>query len=69
MPDVHACHCFDLPFLLRNFEKWAGAPFLQGLDQEEAKRISDEYSGYLIRFVKTGKAWDEPGKVVKIGSN
>ena len=57
MEHVHACHCFDIPFLLRNFHQWEGAPFLDGIDMEEAARVSEEYSGAFVRFMKSG----EPG--------
>ncbi|MCR5370472.1 MAG: carboxylesterase family protein [Clostridium sp.] len=58
MEHVHACHCFDIPFLLRNFSQWAGAPFLEGIDMEQAERVSEEYSGAFVRFTRDG----EPGR-------
>lgn len=57
MEHVHACHCFDIPFLLRNFKQWEGAPFLDGMDADAAARVSETYSGAFVRFMKSG----EPG--------
>ena len=54
MPHVHACHCFDIPFLLRNFDRWEGSPFLQGIDMEAAKAVSDQYSRAFVKFMEGG---------------
>lgn len=59
MENVYSCHCFDVPFLLRNFDKWKGAPFLQGLDEKAAAKVSKEYSDAFVRFMKTGNPGDE----------
>ena len=58
MPHVHACHCFDIPFLLRNFDAWKGAPFLEGLDMQKAGAVSAAYSGAFVRFMETGDPGD-----------
>lgn len=55
MPHVHACHCFDIPFLLRGFDKWAGAPFLDKMDLAECRRVSEAYSSDFVSFMKTGR--------------
>lgn len=55
MPHVHACHCFDIPFLFRNFDKWAGAPFLENRDPGECGRVSEAYSRDFASFMKTGR--------------
>lgn len=36
------------------FDKWSGAPFLKGLDEEAAAKVSKEYSDAFVRFMKTG---------------
>lgn len=53
MPHVHACHCFDIPFLFRNFDKWAGAPFLEGRNVDRCMKVSDAYSRDFATFIKT----------------
>ena len=58
MPHVHACHCFDIPFLLRNFDKWEEAPFLQNIDPGECRRVSDAYSSDFASFMRTGRPND-----------
>ena len=59
MPHIHACHCFDIPFLLRNFDRWEGAPFLQGIDMEAAKAVSDQYSRAFVKFMEGGDLSEE----------
>lgn len=54
MPHVHACHCFDIPFLLRNFNCWEGAPFLNGIDRNKASEVSDQYSSAFVNFMRYG---------------
>ena len=72
MEHVHACHCFDIPFPLRNFDKWAGAPFLKDLDPGECSRVSEEYSRNFASFMKTGrpdedwKKYDENEESIKV---
>ncbi len=58
MKDVHTCHCFDIPFLLRNFEDWSTSPFLNDLDVEAAKQVSEEYSSAFVAFMKNGTPGD-----------
>lgn len=59
MPHVHACHCFDVPFLLRNFPMWKNAPFLRNMDREQAAAVSAAYSDAFVRFMKSGSPGDD----------
>lgn len=59
MPHVHACHCFDVPFLFRNFPQWKNAPFLQNMDSAQAAAVSAAYSDAFVRFMKTGNPGDD----------
>lgn len=71
MPHIHSCHCFDIPFLFRNFDYWKGAPFLQNLNREEAERVSDAYSSAFVHFMKYGtpgeswKPYDETETTIR----
>ena len=69
MPYVHACHCFDIPFLLRGFDKWVGAPFLGERDIAECHRVSEDYSGDFVSFMKTGRpneCWERTYKDILV---
>lgn len=59
MENVHACHCFDIPFLLQNFDQWAASPFLAGIDREKARKVSGEYSRAFADFMKTGSPGED----------
>ncbi|HEX7908709.1 MAG TPA: carboxylesterase family protein, partial [Paraburkholderia sp.] len=52
--DVGACHCFELPFLLGNFENWVDAPMLNGIDLAAARSLSACIQEYVLNFVETG---------------
>ncbi|WP_109480793.1 carboxylesterase family protein [Paraburkholderia sp. C35] len=51
---VGACHCFELPFLFGNFEKWVEAPMLDGLDMTAARGLSTRIQEYVLNFVESG---------------
>jgi para-nitrobenzyl esterase len=51
---LHACHCFELPFLFGNFDNWSNAPMLAGIDRVEARTISEAFQGSLRNFVESG---------------
>jgi len=54
MPNVGACHCFDIPFWLGNFEDAKEGPMLKGLNESEANALSDLMQNYLLNFLHTG---------------
>lgn len=53
-PNLGACHCFDIPFWLGNFEESKGGPMLNGLDMPEAKALSTLMQEYLLNFLHSG---------------
>jgi para-nitrobenzyl esterase len=53
-PNVGACHCFDIPFWLGNFEDSKDGPMLSGLDTEKAAMLSSLMQGYLLNFLHSG---------------
>jgi para-nitrobenzyl esterase len=53
-PRFLACHCFDLPFVFGNFDRWESAPMLAGADLEEARSISGKLRECLLRFLERG---------------
>lgn len=53
-PNVGACHCFDIPFWLGNFEDSKDGPMLSGLDKAKADTLSSLMQGYLLNFLHSG---------------
>ncbi len=53
-PNVGACHCFDIPFWLGNFEDAKDGPMLFGLNMAEANTLSALMQNYLLNFLHTG---------------
>lgn len=49
---ILAYNCMDLPFVFGNFDKWENAPMLEGVNREEALRLSDQIQGYFLSFIK-----------------
>lgn len=54
MPNVGACHCFDIPFWLGNFEDAKDGPMLAGIDRAETSALSSLMQEYLLNFLHTG---------------
>lgn len=48
----HSGHCFDLPFQFGNFEAWADAPMLGGIDADSFEAISQTWMLDLSGFVQ-----------------
>ena len=53
-PNVGACHCFDIPFWLGNFEDSKDGPMLSGLNMAKAGTLSSLMQGYLLNFLHSG---------------
>jgi para-nitrobenzyl esterase len=53
-PNVGACHCFDIPFWLGNFEDSKDGPMLSGLNIKKADTLSSLMQGYLLNFLHSG---------------
>lgn len=53
-PNLGACHCFDIPFWLGNFEESKNGPMLSGLDGSKAGILSSVMQEYLLNFMHTG---------------
>jgi carboxylesterase type B len=49
-----ATHCFDLPFTFANLDRWAAAPFVQGLDPATYERVSGAMHPAWIGFIRDG---------------
>ncbi|MFE0577062.1 carboxylesterase/lipase family protein [Streptomyces sp. NPDC058874] len=49
-----AAHCLELPFVFDNFDQWAGAPFLAGLDPAVRDGLAYVMHRAWIAFVRTG---------------
>lgn len=54
VPHLGACHCFDIPFWMNNFEDAKLGPMLEGLDMETAAGLSVRMKSYLLHFIETG---------------
>ncbi|MCI3208295.1 MULTISPECIES: carboxylesterase family protein [Pandoraea] len=54
MPDVGACHCFELPFLFGTFPAWAQAPMFSGLHLPQAMSVAADFQAAVLRFTETG---------------
>jgi para-nitrobenzyl esterase len=52
--EVGAGHCFELPFVFGNFEDWAEAPMLDGIDLAAAISLSARIQEYVLNFVESG---------------
>jgi para-nitrobenzyl esterase len=53
-PNVGACHCLELPFLLGNFDNWTDAAMLEGIDTSAARSLSALIQEYVLNFVESG---------------
>ncbi|MGW2271001.1 carboxylesterase/lipase family protein [Streptomyces yangpuensis] len=49
-----AAHCLELPFVFDNFDQWAHAPFLAGLDPAVRDGLAYAMHRAWISFVRTG---------------
>ncbi|MFD0141725.1 MULTISPECIES: carboxylesterase/lipase family protein [unclassified Streptomyces] len=49
-----AAHCLELPFVFANFDRWAHAPFLAGLDPAVRDGLADTMHRAWIAFARTG---------------
>ncbi|MFE0013016.1 carboxylesterase/lipase family protein, partial [Streptomyces erythrochromogenes] len=49
-----AAHCLELPFVFDNFDQWAHAPFLAGLDPAARDGLAYAMHRAWISFVRTG---------------
>jgi carboxylesterase type B len=49
-----ATHCMDLPFTFANINRWADAPFIQGLRADVIERVTGALHPAWIRFVRDG---------------
>ena len=58
-PNVGACHCFDIPFWLGNFEDAKDGPMLSGLNTTEANALSALMQTYLLNFLHKGNPNNE----------
>lgn len=54
LPGVGSPHCFGLPFLFGNPERWSDAPMLQGVDAGTVRATAAEASAWLAGFVADG---------------
>ncbi|MCM2416835.1 carboxylesterase/lipase family protein [Streptomyces sp. RKAG293] len=49
-----APHCLELPFVFDNFDKWAHAPFLAGMDTRIRDGLARSMHQAWISFIRTG---------------
>lgn len=61
-PRILACHCWDLPFLFGNFDRWADSPMMAGADLDEARALSRKLQACLLHFLQHGSP-DAPDMV------
>lgn len=52
--EVGAGHCFELPFVFGNFEDWADAPMLDGINLAMARSLSACIQEYVLNFAESG---------------
>jgi para-nitrobenzyl esterase len=59
-----ACHCIELPFVFDSFAAFAGAPMLQGLNENDATRLCGEMQAAWLAFIR-GEAmpWDQSPQI------
>lgn len=53
-PSFGACHCIELPFVFGTLPAFAGAPMLQGLQPDDAQRLTDALQSAWLAFVREG---------------
>ena len=53
-PNAGACHCFDIPFWLGNFDNSKDGPMLAALNTAKADTLSALMQGYLLNFLCSG---------------
>lgn len=53
-PRFGACHCIELPFVFDSFAAFTDAPMLQGLEDDDARRIREHMQSAWIRFARDG---------------
>ncbi|MDG4856875.1 carboxylesterase family protein [Streptomyces sp. T-3] len=51
---LRATHCLELPFVFDNFDRWAHAPFLQGIDPAVRDGLTRAMHQAWIAFIRTG---------------
>ena len=49
---IGATHCLELPFTFANIDRWASAPFIQGLEAGMVARVTDALHDAWIGFVR-----------------
>ncbi|MEU9700586.1 carboxylesterase family protein [Streptomyces sp. NPDC047981] len=49
-----AAHCLELPFVFDNFDSWAHAPLVEGIDPEVGQGLARSMHRAWIAFVRTG---------------
>jgi len=49
-----ATHCLDLPFTFASMDRWASAPFIQGLRDDVANRVTGALHDAWIAFARDG---------------
>ncbi|MGE0808644.1 MAG: carboxylesterase/lipase family protein [Burkholderiaceae bacterium] len=47
-----ACHCIELPFVFDTVEAFAGAAMLDGLREQDARRLTREMQGAWLAFIR-----------------
>ncbi|MDQ0176580.1 carboxylesterase family protein [Bacillus chungangensis] len=51
---LFSCHCFELPFVFGNFEKWENAPMLENADDKMIRSLSSKFQEALTHFIEEG---------------
>ncbi len=49
-----ATHCLELPFTFANWDRWAHAPFVDGIDTADFEKLGREMHDAWIGFIRTG---------------
>lgn len=52
--NVYACHCLEMPFFFNAPENWAETPMFDNFPPHVKKKMSDTFSGSVLRFVCSG---------------
>jgi para-nitrobenzyl esterase len=49
-----ATHCLELPFTFANWDRWAHAPFVDGIDIADFEKLGREMHDAWIGFIRSG---------------
>lgn len=50
-PAYGACHCLELPFVFGSFDAFEGAAMLEGVEREQAARLTSQMQAFWLAFI------------------